>query len=629
MGTPVPKQPSVGDLPLIGRVFEARAAEELALAVAVHEDLGNPEPPIPTPSSTASQPVHTATMDEAQNEAILPFLGPVLAYVPGETITVERHLTLEGDRYLADHAFVHAPGVKPASACLPVLPMTMSLEVMAEVAACLVPGYGLLGFEDVKATRWIELADTDVLTLHITARVDRHDEDRGASFIRVEVFIEGQTRPAISAMVLFGDHYLIELSPAFTELANPYRHPLTGEEIYGERHMFHGPSFHCLSGEIIVGDHGIIGEFVRHSPEDLFGSTRSPQLLIDPALLDGIGQILGVWAMEHGRYVFPIGLAKLEIYCPSPPVGTRVPVRVEITQTEGKRLLANVEVQDGAGAVWMRIVDWGSWKFNWEQCLVDFRRFPDQYLLGRAAPLPNSGDGSVCLTVTTAEFQNFDFSILARHCLSMEEMPVFNGHARIPQRQKQWLLGRVVAKDAVRLWAAEQTQAPMLHPAAFTIDNDGQGRPFVRALPGCNTPPLVSIAHSETRAIAVAHTEAVGVDIERIAEHDASFIQAFTTAHERNLIAKFPQVEHQTWITRLWCAKEATGKLLGTGINGLPQAFEAIQLENGGRIEIKHQTSARSFEVKTVEDCGFIIAYASQPHSSFGHKSESAYTIFG
>jgi phosphopantetheinyl transferase len=413
--------------------------------------------------------------------------------------------------------------------------------------------------------------------------------------------------------VLFGDCYLVEISPTFTELSNAYRHPLAAEQIYSERHMFHGPTFQCMAGEIIVGDEGLVGEFVSRSPEDLFRSTRRPQLLTDPALLDAVGQIIGVWAMEHDCYAFPIGLTKMEICCHAPPVGTRVPVRVEITQDEGKRLYASVEVQNGAGAVWMRIANWGSWKFRWTRRLVDFRRLPHQYLLGQAAPLPDLDEGPVCLMLTAAELGNFDFGMLARYCLSMEEMLVFQGYVRLPKRQRQWLLGRIAAKDAVRRWAAEQTQAAMLHPAAITIDSDVQGRPYVKTLPGCDMPPFVSIAHCEARAIAVAHAEAVGVDIERIAARDAGFLQTFTTAGERERIENFPVAERHIWTTRLWCAKEAAGKLLGTGVVGAPQALEAIQVENDGQIQIRHQASAGSIRVKTVEDLGFIIAYASQP----------------
>jgi phosphopantetheinyl transferase len=157
----------------------------------------------------------------------------------------------------------------------------------------------------------------------------------------------------------------------------------------------------------------------------------------------------------------------------------------------------------------------------------------------------------------------------------------------------------------------------MLHPAAITIDSDARGRPFVKTLPGCDMRPLVSIAHCEARAIAVAHEEDVGVDIERIAERDESFVQAFTTSLERERIARFPQVEYHAWTTRLWCAKEAAGKLLGTGIEGALQALEAVGVEADGQIQILDRASARSIHVKTVEDHGFVIAYASRGPSAF------------
>jgi phosphopantetheinyl transferase len=553
---------------------------------------------------------------EASGESVLPFVGRVVSYVPGTNISVERILTLDEDLYLADHAFVYAPGLKPSSACLPVLPMTMSLEAMAEVAACLVPGHGLLGFEEIKAARWIELTDADALTLRIEARTERYDTERGAYFISVAISVAGQGTPAISGRVLFGDRYLVELVPTFAELSNARYLARNAERIYSERHMFHGPSFQCLAGEIVVGDEGLVGEFVVRSPERLFRSAPRPQLLLDPALLDAVGQIIGIWAIEQDRYAFPIGLGKLEIYGPTPPVGTHVPVRAEVTQSGGMRLLANVEIQDGGGGVWMRIVEWASWKFRWERRLVDFRRLPQEYLLGEAAPLPDLDRKAICLTLNASDLGSFDLGMLARYCLSMEEMPVYQGHARVSQRQQQWLLGRIVAKDAVRRWAAEKTEAPMLHPAAITIDSDARGRPFVKSLPGCDMPPLVSIAHCEARAIAVAHEEDVGVDIERIAERDESFVVAFTTSLERDRIARFPQVEYHTWTTRLWCAKEAAGKLLGTGIEGAPQALEAVGVEADGRIQILDRASARIIHVTTVEDHGFVIAYASRGPSA-------------
>ena len=213
-GMAIPFRPANGavEAPLVGRVFEVRAAEELTMALEMWEESKQAEPlgvEAPTAFAEYGQP-------DASNEPVLPFVGVVLDHAPGMTITVERRLDLQEDLYLADHAFVYAPNIKPARACLPVLPMTMSLEAMAEVAACLVPGCGLLGFEEVTATRWIELTDTDALTLRITARLEHYDAERGAYFIGVAINIEGQATPTISATALFGESYLASCRPPST-----------------------------------------------------------------------------------------------------------------------------------------------------------------------------------------------------------------------------------------------------------------------------------------------------------------------------------------------------------------------------------------------------------------------------
>src|SRR5439155_772069 len=114
------------------------------------------------------------------------------------------------------------------------------------------------------------------------------------------------------------------------------------------------------------------------------------------------------------------------------------------------------------------------------------------------------------------------------------------------------------------------------------------------------------------------------VDIERIAAGEAGFVQTLTTVHERNMIQNFPAAERHVWITRLWCAKEAVGKLLGTGIDGAPQALEAIQMENGGQIQIRHRASARVIHVTTVENLGFIIAYANSPQGALAREVSQA-----
>ena len=81
----------------------------------------------------------------------MPFIDSVSEFVPNERITVEHLLDINGDLFLRDHVFIHAPGVKPLEQCLPVLPLTMILEAMAETAVCLAAGLGVIGLENVSA----------------------------------------------------------------------------------------------------------------------------------------------------------------------------------------------------------------------------------------------------------------------------------------------------------------------------------------------------------------------------------------------------------------------------------------------------------------------------------------------
>jgi phosphopantetheine--protein transferase-like protein len=200
--------------------------------------------------------------------------------------------------------------------------------------------------------------------------------------------------------------------------------------------------------------------------------------------------------------------------------------------------------------------------------------------------------------------------LLARYFLSVDEMSAFKNLERFPQRQRQWLYGRVAAKDAVRLWAVERQQGEMLHPAAFEISSDERGRPFVKPSALLASPPLLSISHCENRAIAVAHERVVGIDLERIAAREANVVEAFASAKEREMICKFPSQERAAWITRLWCAKEAAGKLLGVGLEGKPLALQATEMTEDGKIVIANEGEIVCASVTTIENDGFIIAYA-------------------
>ncbi|RTL87030.1 MAG: 4'-phosphopantetheinyl transferase superfamily protein [Hyphomicrobiales bacterium] len=540
----------------------------------------------------------------------LPFIGRTVEYRPGESLVVERILDLAEDLHLADHAFVHAPGVKPLSACLPVLPMTLSLEAMAEAAACLAPGYGLIGAAEAKASRWIELADVDRLALRIVARHEAYDASRDVHQIRAAIQPDGAPAPAVTALFFFSKRYRLDLAFTLSAFSRPHPHALTGEEIYRERLLFHGPAYQCLAGPITLADEGVACEMRALSAAGLFRSNARPQLLLDPQILDGIGQLIGVWAMARERYVFPIGLKRLELYRPSPAAGTRLPVRIDITSDSGKTLEANIEAQDGAGGVWMRIEGWRMWKFRWDRRFVDFRRAPAREALSDDYAL--EGFAGVCRMIRLSDVSDFDLALLARHYLHVEEMPAFTQKAGAPRRQRQWLLGRVAAKDAVRAWL-KRAGAEAIHPAALRIVHDESRQPVIRhaALPDARL-PKISIAHCDDRAIAAAHQEPVGIDIEPVAPRDAAFCETLCAPAERLLLderAKACDATTDEWMTRLWCAKEALGKHRGSGVDGAVRKLAAIAISADGAIDILPRGEAHSRRVTTLRDGDVIIAW--------------------
>lgn len=566
-----------GAAPVVGRMFEAGAvfADEAPAPLRLHL------PP--------------------QARPVLPFIGAIEAYSPRASITVGRRLALEHDLFLADHDFVHAPGVKPLAECFPVMPMTVSLEVMAETAACLAPGYGLVGFEQVVARRWIAVENAGALALRIEASVLAVDASADQARIAVRIFTQGEKSPAIEATVCFATRHQ-PARPSLASLTDGTAHDAA--EMYGGRHLFHGPRFQTMNGQILVAAEGASARLLARGAGDWFADQKRPQLLTDGALLDAVGQLIAVWAMQHGRAAFPIGLDRLDFHGPTPEPGARLPIRLRVAGTQLKMAGAEVEIGDGKGGVWAHIRGWKSWLFEWSPRLVEFQRQPARVLLSEALELPAAPAASRCRQVGPEILKNFDLSLLARHYLHASEWPAFLAHADRPQRQREWLMGRIAAKDAARAWSGQAD----LHPATFAVVNIAAGRPTLAHWPLGETAPCISIAHAGGRALGVAAQHAVGIDIEEIAPRDGDFVAAVCTKGEQALLAAAPDHERAAWITRLWCAKEAFGKRLGTGAVYGPRQFEAAALESDFSLPMHCTASGVTSRVFTLREGGWIIA---------------------
>jgi acyl transferase domain-containing protein len=447
-----------------------------------------------------------ATRDLPEPAQRMPVLGRVLHHVPEQEIVIDRTLDLQEDLYLLDHLFVHAE-CKPVEERLPILPLTMSLEFAAEAAALLSPGLGLIGFENVRGQRWIGLRDCSRTDLRIESRVESFDSDTEVQRVRCTIFFEEQA--SFTATVLFAPAYRRDIDEPIADSSGNGPWPLRIEQFYGERLTFHGPRFHTLTALHTFGNPGASGALKAMPRDQLFASHPDPLLLTDPCLMDGMGQLVGLWADLHGYFILPVGVDKVEFYGPPPPVGTICPVRMDVVACDPviRQVRFNIELEDGTGAICARFQGWTDWLFI---CAERYRKatsWPLCHVLSEEIALPGLREGSVAMRLTREDFTGANLEWAARLFLHSSEMP-FYWQADSNQRRRQLLIERAAVKDAVRVWWARKYATAMPHPAEFAVEYDEQGRPYL--LPG-DDPSLPHIRITQTADGAVAIASAVAL----------------------------------------------------------------------------------------------------------------------
>ncbi len=536
----------------------------------------------------------------------LPILGRVTQYDPGVSLTIEREINLQTDHYLVDHLFVYAP--KPIEEQLPVVPMTMSLEFLAEAASLLAPGEGLVGYENIRAMKWIALKDKPTEQLRVEAKVTDYDQQKGVR----KIFVRFYTSEGLSfqATALFSTHLVKEINFQLVDSSQDGPWPIHQSQLYGERFHFHGPMFQVMTEIDTYGNPGASAKLEVLPKEKLFGHIPDPILLTDPCLLDGIGHIVGLWALFAGVVVLPNAVERLEYYGPVPPVGTRCPTRMECYELnqELKQIRCHVEVEDGQGNLWIRVQGWSEWITSWTPEYLDCTRMPQWYHVSQEIPLPGLPDSCLCFQLTAEHLSNVEPDWARRIFLSDAELPEFLA-IEGKKKQREFLRHRIVAKDAGRVWDARRAGTLYDHPCLWTVGHDPLGSPRFEPA-GDPRLPHLSLSHQGPVSIALVAPFPVGIDIED-ESHDVSHIEDyFLTEHESSLLSTLVEsMPDEAWPLRFWCAKEAVGKMLGIGLEGRPKQFEVAEVQPSGSLVIRHRTTGAWHEAQTLRWNGLVYAY--------------------
>lgn len=463
-----------------------------------------------------------------------------------EAVTLRRTLSLETCPYLLDHAFYSLPpGWPDPRDGFPTVPLTMSVSLMMEAARTLDPERVVVAVEDVRASRWLAVADP--VEVEIEAR--RHGDD--AVRVTIGPYVEGTVRLA--------DDW--PPAPEADGTALPDEVPIdrTPEEMYARRLMFHGPRYQAVVAFRGVSEAGIRGTIERREGRG--------------SLLDGAGQLMGYWIRLHAdvdRLAAPVLLDRVTFHGPEPEIGERLECTVRIHHFGDWQVRADLDLHDGE-RVWARIEGWVDRRMKSDAETWPAIQRPQRH--GVARPHPALPEVTWLPPFESLSARDY----FARRYLPWAEYAAYE--SRAPRARADWLAGRIAAKDAVRnrLWAGG---AGDVWPLEISVESDPSGRPLVRG--PFDADLRVSIAHKDGAAVAaIAEGADVGVDLESVEPRDAAFdALAFAPAEAGFLPDDGP--DRDEWRARLWAAKEAAAKRAGTGLGGDPKRWpvEAVDGED-------------------------------------------------
>jgi acyl transferase domain-containing protein/phosphopantetheinyl transferase len=557
---------------------------------------------------TAAWGGHFALMQAfltSQERILTQALAAPPAEAAGELPFVQRILEMSDDRVIATcdlsvdslpfllHHVLYTTEVSdrdPALHGLAVVPLSVSLEIAAEVAALLARQPTLVRFEDVGAYDWIALDDgARSLTLTAERREAREGEDRFLAVIR-----DGEM-PLFQAFVVFAATPPA-LTPSLPPLAAP-RPPVWRDDQLYTSGMFHGPMFQSVA-HLGAWDETGLDVTLNDTPLDGFLSEGArPRFLLNPVLLDAIGHVTAFWIAQYmgtdfSSFPSRIGRIDLADAAREATSGAILGGRMAFVggaPAAASHLAGTFECVAADGHVLFRASAWQDRFFDVPTRFFFARYRPREGWYGEeiGQRFPALPPEATVWHVPAFPPRFLDDSggiwrrVLAHTVLSRAERAVWRALPPNPKRRTDWLIGRLAVKEVVRQWLA-RTYGVLLLPADIEIAADAAGKPYVidEGLEAFAPLPEVSLAHAEGTAVAIAAPAeiAVGIDLEplgRVISDD--LLRGAFSADEQQLLAGGDGEA----LLRAWCAKEAAAKCLGEGLNGRPQTFQLSRFSVG------------------------------------------------
>ena len=564
--------------PLVAAEFAALLAETERAAHAVLtaglSAVAGPARPVRTPRPAApARPtaVRTSTVPSDRTTS-----ATAVTSIPEHRVVLD--VSMAAMPYLTGHRFhLQRADWPDESDRRPVVAATTILTLVMDEVRRAWPGVEVAGVADARFDRWLLAAPAQ--RVELVLRRESPDEVRvtvgGFAGLTVRL-----GRPA----------------PPGTPWAPPADDgpsPITADGAYADRLLFHGAGYRGLTTVTGLG---------RAHARATITAPEAPG-----GLLDNVGQLMGIWLHAHhhqGLLAFPRRIASLQLFAPLPPPGTTLECLALVHVPTDDTLTMDAQlVRDGTVIAEVR---------GWQDIRLDCDRQshrawarPDVGHLSRAHP-----DGWVLVEdrwrMAAARDMFAGAYLAADERDRYRELP--------PKRARQWLLGRIAAKDAVRrhVDADEDGDGPRF-PAEIAVTNGEHGRPQVHGHHRPLPPTAVSLAHSGTVGVALAGPpgSAPGIDVEQVVEPAPATVAAALHESEQHMLGA--SGSSGLWFTRFWAAKEAVGKARGTGLAGAPLQFRVEEADehvmlvrdpDGATHRVRHSTIVSSGQTYVVAHTG-------------------------
>ncbi len=236
---------------------------------------------------------------------------------PFGQVDFEVALDVRQDIYLEDHKF---DGI-------PVLPMAMALEMMAEAAMSVFSNLDLLGVVDLDIPSGI-VFDSSLKTVIVSVGPGERRDGKVLSNVGLStvtssgqrkthfkaVFEMAEAPLAVPREAVRTDRSVIPANFAVPDLLSAEVNLPPVAQIY-DSWLFHGPIFQGISCLIALGENGIAGDILPSQPTQCLSTASHEPWIIDPIALDAAMQLAGVWARKYlDITVLPTGFARLHYF---------------------------------------------------------------------------------------------------------------------------------------------------------------------------------------------------------------------------------------------------------------------------------------------------------------------------